>query len=66
MEFRFFRLLVEQPKGSAMFTLPEMEKLIASKQMKRHLTYMGYWATWQDSPDILSRCNAELHYINLY
>lgn len=43
--FRFFRLLIEQPKGSHMFKMPEMLQLKQARGLKKHLTYMGFWVS---------------------
>ena len=45
MAFRSFYMIIEQPKGSHMYNLPQMKSLLESRAMHRHLTYMGYWAT---------------------
>ena len=44
--FREFYLLVEQPKGSKMFCLPEMIELLSSRNMKKKIiTHFGAWDT---------------------
>ena len=48
MAFRDFKLLIEQPKNSAMYNPPEFKELIELRLMERYLTYMGYWVAWKN------------------
>lgn len=46
--YRVFYLLIEQPKNTFMYKVPEMMDLILARGMVRYLTYMGYFVPRYD------------------
>ena len=57
MAFREFKLMIEQPKNSAMYSLPELKELVELRLMQRYLTYMGYWVAWKKEGSRLCFCS---------